>query len=107
LVRHARRLIASRVEGRYNVSDLAAEIQVSREHLCRVFRKETGHTPLFHLTMEKMRRACDLLRDTTMTGKEIAARLGYENPSHFTRTFRRVVGTTPRRYRRGEGIGLH
>jgi AraC-like DNA-binding protein len=47
-----------------------------------------------------MRRACELLRDTTNSCKEIARSLGFDNSSHFARTFKRAVGTTPLAYRR-------
>ena len=100
LVREACRLASANVEQHLNVTALAAMLKVTPEHLCRVFRKETGNTPLHYLTREKVRHACELLRDTTLSSKEIGARLGFDNSSHFARTFRRVMGTTPQRFRR-------
>ncbi len=104
LVREARRLVAAHIEGDVNVSDLARELSVSAAHLCRVFRRELGLRPLQYLTQEKVRHACELLRDTQQSCKEISARLGYDNASHFARTFRRVTGTTPRAFRQQGGV---
>jgi AraC family transcriptional activator of pobA len=43
--------------------------------------------------------ACHLLKKSSLNGKEIAARLGYGQPAHFSRTFKRVTGMNPRRFR--------
>jgi transcriptional regulator GlxA family with amidase domain len=99
LVREAQRMMRSRAEENLNVSEVAKTLNVSSEHLCRVFKKETETTPLKYLTDAKMRHARDLLRDTALSCGEIADRLGFDNASHFARTFRRVVGITPRKYR--------
>ncbi len=106
LVREARRLVSAHVEENLNVTMLAEFLEVTPEHLCRVFRKEAGNTPLHYITREKMRRACELLRDTVLTSKEIGARLGFDNSSHFARTFRRVMGTTPQQFRRQSALPL-
>jgi AraC-like DNA-binding protein len=100
LIREAKRLIAAHLEERFNVGDLAVRLAVSEAHLCRVFRRETGGTPLRHLLRERMRLACDLLQHSPLSIKEIGPRLGYGNPSHFTRAFRGVTGLSPREYRR-------
>ncbi|OGV63704.1 MAG: hypothetical protein A3K19_17070 [Lentisphaerae bacterium RIFOXYB12_FULL_65_16] len=100
LIREAKRLVAAHLEERFNVSDLAERLGVSEAHLCRVFRRETGSTPLQHLLRERVRLACDLLQHSPLSIKEIGARLGYGNPSHFTRAFRNVTGLSPRESRR-------
>jgi len=100
LVREARRWVRARVEARFNAGDLSRALGVSHEHLCRVFQRELGVSPLRYLTEVKMRYACDLLRDTALSCKQVCHRLGYDTASHFARTFRRVMGTTPMQYRR-------
>lgn len=109
---HARRQDAgSRLAGRavaiirknlhtdMNVADLAARLGVSREHLTRVFREQTSQPPRQFILRQKMLRACHLLKTTSLTHKEIAARLGYDAPSHFSRTFRHMLGISPGRFR--------
>jgi AraC family L-rhamnose operon regulatory protein RhaS len=43
--------------------------------------------------------ACTLLRDTRLPIYEIMSRIGYENPSHFTRIFRQMMDIAPSEYR--------
>ncbi len=83
-----------------NVSDIASHLQVSREHLSRIFRQELGVGPLEYLTREKIRYACELLKTSNWSCKEICEELGYDNSSHFARTFRRFTGTTPNEFRK-------
>ena len=74
-------------------------VSVSREHLARRFKEETAMTPHEYIVREKMLLACHLLKDTAMSSKEISVRLGYDEPAHFTRTFKRAIQMTPSRFR--------
>lgn len=100
LVREAGRTVRSRLEDNLNVSELASLLRITPEHLCRVFREETGITPLVYITREKIRHACDLLQNSALSCKQIYTRLNYDNGSHFARTFRNVTGMTPTEFRR-------
>ncbi|MFW5856720.1 MAG: helix-turn-helix transcriptional regulator, partial [Planctomycetota bacterium] len=106
LVRAARRAIRESPNGTLNVSELAAGLGVSPEHLGRVFRRETGTTPLRTILRRRMRLAAEWLVVDGLSVKETAARLGYDTPSHFARAFRRVTGVAPRDYRRNPGLGV-
>jgi len=81
------------------VNELAARIGVSREHLTRVFRQQLGMSPAQYLARQRILLACEWLRDTPLSIKEVAYRLGFSRPHHFGVMFRRVVGTTPRQFR--------
>jgi len=107
LVREARRFIQTHLEENFNVAELARNLNVSQAHLSRVFRKELGTPPLLYLTREKIRHACELLLDTKQSGKEIHLRLGYDNASHFARTFRRIIGLSPQQFRQRGTIPLY
>ena len=48
----------------------------------------------------RSKAACRLLDDRSLNLSEIAFRLGYSDPAHFTRAFTRWTGMTPRAYRR-------
>lgn len=99
LVRQAQHAIQSDISARVTVSGIAARLRVSREHLSRVFLRQAGLTPYQYILGCKMMTACGLLKSRSLSVKEVAAALGYETPSHFTRTFQRVLETTPADFR--------
>ncbi len=92
-------IIRENLHKNVNVSDLADRLRVSREHLTRVFKEQTLRTPWQFILRQKMLRACQWLKTTSLEHKEIAARLGYDTPAHFTRTFKQVIGMTPGQFR--------
>jgi AraC family transcriptional regulator len=86
---------------RVTLADLARIAEVSRFHFARQFRIRTGESPMGYLLRARIERAKDVLRkDDSATVADIAATLGFADQSHFTRTFRRFVGTSPTDYRR-------
>ena len=82
------------------VSGLASMLRVSREHLCRVFKRQVGRSPAQYITEEKMHAACRLLKESDLKCLEIAELLGFSSGSNFARTFRRLQGVSPSHYRK-------
>ena len=100
LVRGVRQVITGRVSEDISVGEVARMLKVTPEHLCRVFKRETGQTIRQALSEEKMHYAADLLSLPDLGVKEVAARLGFKDPSHFSRYFRREMKVSPNEYRR-------
>ena len=82
------------------LDELAAQAQLTRYHFCTAFRIATGRTPHVWLTEQRMARARRLLADPALSISEIGLAVGYATPSAFATSFRRVVGMTPRDFRR-------
>lgn len=81
---------------------IARAAALSTSQLCRVFRAECGTTPMKYLTRVRVARACDLLRKTGQSIKEVAAAVGFSDPLHFSRVFRRSQGLSPVAFRETE-----
>ena len=86
---------------------LAGAVGLSPEHLCRVFKAETGVPPAQYLKSLKMRRARSLLETTRLSVKQVMTAVGIADPSHFVRDFRRAYGSPPARYRADYLIALY
>lgn len=56
--------------------------------------------PKRYLEEFKLRQAAELLVSGSLPVAEIAARLGYRDPYHFSRRFKHFAGVSPERYRR-------
>jgi AraC family transcriptional regulator len=81
--------------------DLAAVAGLSRMHFASQFRMATGLRPHEFLLQRRIRRAAELMRDTTMPIMEIALTVGFQTQAHFTTVFKRFTGYTPRSWRVG------
>ncbi len=95
LVAGVQRFVLENIGRDVGVIELAEEFKVSREHLARVFREQTGYSPREYINRRKMRLACDLLLQTSLGCKEIAERVGYSDHSSFSRAFKNTVGMSP------------
>lgn len=99
--------ITEYINRRYNRSLTLAELSdrlcASREHLCRVFRAETGMTIGDYLSKVRIMHACDLLRTTDSKITEIAMAVGYESLGYFNRVFKKETGMTPSEFIKSDG----
>ncbi len=81
-----------------NIDIVAHHLRLSRRTLAR--RLNEQGTSFRTITEQHLRaRAVELLSDESLDISEISGRLGYSEPSNFSRTFRRWFGTSPQEYR--------
>ena len=83
-----------------SLKEVAAHFQVSPSYASRLFKQEVGKTMVSYINEEKMKEALWLLNESNLSVREIARRVGYEDPFYFDRVFRRYHDMTPRDYRR-------
>jgi len=72
---------------------------LSPSRLQALFREVTGHPPLDYLRRLRVEEARRLLADSRLSVKEVAARTGFRDTSHFSKVFRRVDGLAPAHFR--------
>jgi AraC-like DNA-binding protein len=100
LVRRVATLLTDRLGDRPSLTQIAAEVGISREHLVRRFSAAYGMPPMRWALQRRVARARTLLRAGTPPA-DVAAALGFTDQAHLTRVFRDAMGTTPGRYRAG------
>ena len=96
--------IAASLEGNINLEQLSAIAGVSPHYFSELFKQSTGRTPHTYVLLQRIERAKQRLRDPACSIIDAGLEAGFENPSHFARVFRRLVGTTPSRFRAEEAI---
>lgn len=79
----------------WSVAELARIAGMSRAGFAARFHALAGEPPMLHLTRWRMQLAHLWLREEPLTIAEIAERLGYTSQASFSRTFRRIVGSSP------------
>jgi len=87
-------------EPRFNVNELAQQLNVNRSQLSREFKERTGTTLIDFITAQRIQHALSLLKETEGSIEEIARRSGYTDPDYFARALRKSIGQSPTEFRR-------
>ena len=91
------------IDANYNkpiiLADVAKASHLSISRLAHIFKEQMGITIIDYLTSVRIERAKQLLLATDQNCTEICFQVGYNNQSYFTRTFKGLVGMTPRQFR--------
>lgn len=95
----ALQFIASRLSSALRTSDIARHVAVSERTLQRRFAETVGHSVALEITLQRIRRAKQLLADTDKLIKQIAGECGFRDSQQFCRTFMRLEGVSATAYR--------
>lgn len=87
------------LDQRLTLEDMASHAGLSKSHFMRLFKEQTGYSPVDYFIHLKVQRACMLLSVTRQSVYEISQAVGYEDPYYFSRIFKKIVGVSPSRYR--------
>jgi AraC family transcriptional regulator len=80
--------------------DLATLVRLNPSHFGRAFRNSLGEPPHEYVIRRRIERAQGLMLSTDASLSDIALDCGLADQSHLTRLFRRIVGESPRVWRR-------
>jgi AraC-like DNA-binding protein len=92
--------LRERLEMPVDMPGLARELKVSYRWFRRAFAHHTGLSPHHYLAEMRLARARDLLAQTALSTKDVALRVGFEDPQYFCRLFRKKVGLPPGLWRK-------
>ncbi|MCB0565757.1 MAG: helix-turn-helix transcriptional regulator [Phaeodactylibacter sp.] len=87
----------------FSIPDLCSEMGLSRSQIHRKLKKLTGVSTSAYIRSIRMQKAIELLLDSTLPISEIAFKVGFRDPSYFTRLFTKMYGVPPGEYRKGGG----
>lgn len=82
-----------------DLDHLSARFFISKSHLSRTFKEFTGFGFSEYLILTRIKEAQQMLRGSDKSITEIAATAGFDNFSHFGKTFKKSTGLSPRQYR--------
>lgn len=83
-----------------SLSQVAAYVGYSNSHFSRVFKEETGNTFRAYLNEVRIEKAKSMLLSRELSISEVCGLCGFEDQSYFCKTFKKITGTTPDRYRK-------
>jgi transcriptional regulator GlxA family with amidase domain len=86
-----------------DMKKLTRSLRLGWVHSERIFLQQTGLSPYqYHLQL-RINRAREMLHGTTLTVKQVARQLNFENAYHFSKIFKQKAGMSPSRWRHGGG----
>ncbi len=80
------------------LDELALACNIDKSYLCRLFRRYRSESPYQHLLRLKMNRAAELMLGGGMLVKEAADQVGFSDPYHFSRVFKKIYGASPENF---------
>jgi transcriptional regulator GlxA family with amidase domain len=98
-VLRAMELMQEQLAHPWDVTELAAAVRLSARQLERLFHNAIGQAPMHYLHQLRLTQACELLITSFLSGKEIAARVGFHSERYFYREFKRAYGLSAQTYR--------
>jgi AraC-like DNA-binding protein len=87
------------LENKITLSDISHAVGYSVSRLNALFIQRTSYSPVEYYRQLKIQRACNYLQFSGLKIKEVAFRLQYYDPFHFSKVFSREMGITPKEYR--------
>lgn len=90
--------IRKNIDNLLSIDELSAICYLSNDHFIRLFKKETGCTPMQYINQKKIEKAQLMLITTDLPVKDIAYNLSFNNISYFNRLFKKITGQTPGNY---------
>jgi AraC family transcriptional regulator len=91
--------IAETLETNISLSQLASIAGMSPHYFSELFKQSTGWAPHNYVLLRRIERAKQQLRDPKRSVIEAGLDAGFQNASHFARVFRKLVGSTPSKFR--------
>jgi AraC family L-rhamnose operon regulatory protein RhaS len=79
---------------------LVEHFNINRTTINDMFRKATGESVISYLIKLRIEASAMMLRDTGIPINEIGYRVGFDDLSHFSRTFKKIIGCSPSQYRK-------
>lgn len=91
--------ISAHYAERLTLEDMARRVYLSPAYFSRIFKQEVGEPFTSYLNRVRIDHSRALLRKKELRLVDIALMVGFEDQSYFTKVFKKVVGTSPLRYR--------
>lgn len=91
-----------------SLDDIAQAGNVGKTLCAKIFKRYVAKTPGDYLISHRITKSMELLTSTDLSVTDIAFQTGFTSGSHYTKTFREMVGCTPSEYRNtNPGVGVY
>lgn len=98
-IKEAINYIEKNYQNNINVEDIANFCGLNKSYFGKIFKDVIESTPQEFLRKYRMIKACELLKTSTLSIKEVGEQVGYLNQLHFSKAFKSVYDVSPRKWK--------
>jgi len=84
-----------------SLDKISRKMFLTPAYISKVFKEETGESPINYLIKIRLSKACEMLRKSRLSIKEVSKNAGYEDAYYFSKLFKKYYGLPPSKYRSG------
>lgn len=99
VIRKITALIQDNLADKLTLEQAADAVYLSKSYFCRIMKEELGCTFTEYVNRLRIERSKKYLEHSLISISDVAATVGFEDPSYFTRVFRKTTGISPKKYR--------
>lgn len=85
---------------KFSLDDISESCNISISHLTRLFKNSTGYSIVEYTNNLRIKKAAELIKNTSLSISEIAQKVGFSNFSYFGKMFLECFGVSPLKYRK-------
>ena len=82
------------------LDELSDELFLSKYYLCRIFKEYSGFTITEYINIFRIKKAAQMLENSSASISEVASALGYDSVTYFERVFKKFMNVTPLKYKK-------
>lgn len=99
VVKQIKKYLDEHYREKISLDKIAQNMYLSTFYISKIFKSETGNTPIQYLIKLRMEKARELIEQGSEKSiQDVAAAVGYEDAYHFSKLFKRHYGVAPSRY---------
>lgn len=104
LIKETLMFMNTQLDNQLTLDQLAERVNLSKYYFSRQFKLVTGQAPMTYFNHQKILKASELLRTTSLRILDISSQLGFSSPYYFSETFKHFMNMSPRDYKQKQGI---
>lgn len=83
-----------------SIKEISDYVGIDRKYLHFIFNKKLDISPQQYLIKYRVQKACALLKDNNLSISEVSKIVGYKDPLHFSKMFKKFIGISPKEYKK-------
>lgn len=99
VLKSAREYIDNNYYKKITIEEISEHVFMSTSYLCYLFKTKLNCTVNDYITRVRIEKSIELMKKRELSVGEIMNKVGFSSQSHFTKTFKKVIGVTPGNYR--------